>query len=655
MTRTLVAATLSALFLTGCSNDPAKAARRYIESGDRYAQQGKYKDAAIEYRNAIKRTPQSVEAHARLADVSAKANDAATAISEVLRLAELKPDDVAAQVRAGSVYLLTGRFADARNRAESALRIDRADAGAHLLLGQALAGLRDPNESEASLREAVRLAPQSVNAHIALGSLHWSSGRLKDAEAELQRALELETANAAANRALALFYMASDRAAQAEPLWKMVAQAPNGDPFALVDYYVSQGRLKDAERELRGLGAKPALAGAAQLRLSAVLYSLGDRNGAHQTLNDVLARDSRNLSALRLRARFLLAEQKLDEALAAAQAAQLADPASADAAYLEGQVYAAKGNAERAVQSFQSALKLNPKASPAATAIAQIRLATGHADEAIEWADRARAAAPGELTARIVLTRALMRGGQIARAQQEAKALDPQVPAVELLNAELDARSGAIDRAERTLKHLVETDPSNLQAVTALGELHLRQGNLDAAREEFAHVADRGPDQAGVGTMMAMILQAQNRPADARREYEQALTKNPRAGVAANNLAWMNLEDRRLDDALRYALIAKEEMRRSPEVNDTLGWIYYQRNQAAEAIAPLAESVDARPDNPLYQYHLGMAYLKTGSAAKAREHLDRALAAPVSFPGREEAARAREQLGGAATAGTDVR
>lgn len=654
MTRTCRAAIVLACCLAGCSRDPAKATRSYLASGDRYAQQGKYKDAAIQYRNAIKRTPQSMEAHTKLADVSAKANDAATAISEVLRLAELKPDDVAAQVRAGSVYLLAGRFADARDRAESALRVDRAAASAHILLGQALAGLRDPNKSEASLREAVRLAPQSVDAHVALGSHHWSSGRLKEAEAELHQAIDLEPSNAGANRALALLYMASGRAAQAEPLWKTVSQSPNGDPFTLADYYVSQARVKDAERELRGLVAKPALTGAAHLRLAGVLYSLGDRDGAHETVNAVLAHDARHVAALLLRTRFLFAEQKLDEALAAAQAAEVADPASADAAYMEGQVHAANGNAERAVQSFQSALKLNPRASPAATAIAQIRLATGHPDEAIEWADRARTAEPRDLAARIVLTRALLRGGQLARAQQEAKALDPRLPAVQLVNAELDARSGALDKAERTLKHLVEADPSNLQALTALGQLHLQQGNLDAAREEFAHVADRGPDQAGVRTMMAMILQAQNRPADARREYEQVLAKNPRAGVAANNLAWMNLEDRRLDDALRYALIAKEELRRSPEVNDTLGWIYYQRNQAADAIAPLADSVEARPDNPLYRYHLGMAYLKTGSIVKAREHLDRALAATAPFPGRDEAMRAREQLG-AATGGSNVR
>src|SRR5262249_8731396 len=105
-----VSAALAVLLLAACSRDPAVAARRYIENGDRYAKEDKYREAAIEYRNAIKRMPQSVEAHSKLADAAGRASDAQTAITEVLRLAELAPDDVAAQVRAGSIYLLAGRY-----------------------------------------------------------------------------------------------------------------------------------------------------------------------------------------------------------------------------------------------------------------------------------------------------------------------------------------------------------------------------------------------------------------------------------------------------------------------------------------------------------------------------------------------------------------
>src|SRR5437588_1012450 len=122
-----IAVVAASMVAASCSRDPAAASRRYVESGDQYAKAGKYKEAVIEYRNAIKYSPQSVEAHARLADAAAHSNDAATAVGEVLRIAELKPNDVAAQVRAGSVYLLAGRFDDARARAESALRVDAGD------------------------------------------------------------------------------------------------------------------------------------------------------------------------------------------------------------------------------------------------------------------------------------------------------------------------------------------------------------------------------------------------------------------------------------------------------------------------------------------------------------------------------------------------
>ena len=69
-----------------------------------------------------------------------------------------------------------------------------------------------------------------------------------------------------------------------------------------------------------------------------------------------------------------------------------------------------------------------------------------------------------------------------------------------------------------------------------------------------------------------------------------------------------------------------------------------QRNQPREGIAPLATSVDARPDKPLYRYHLGVAYLKAGSTAQAREELRRALASKVPFAGRAEAVQIADTL-----------
>ena len=85
----LVLSAVVSVLLAACSRDPATASRRYIESGDRYANAGQFKEAAIEYRNAIKRTPQSVDAHAKLAEVAGRANDPDTAIRQRLSAAVL--------------------------------------------------------------------------------------------------------------------------------------------------------------------------------------------------------------------------------------------------------------------------------------------------------------------------------------------------------------------------------------------------------------------------------------------------------------------------------------------------------------------------------------------------------------------------------------
>jgi Tfp pilus assembly protein PilF len=41
----------------GCSRDPQIAKRKYFEKGVRYYERGKYREAAIEYQNAIQIDP----------------------------------------------------------------------------------------------------------------------------------------------------------------------------------------------------------------------------------------------------------------------------------------------------------------------------------------------------------------------------------------------------------------------------------------------------------------------------------------------------------------------------------------------------------------------------------------------------------------------
>jgi Flp pilus assembly protein TadD len=77
-------------------------------------------------------------------------------------------------------------------------------------------------------------------------------------------------------------------------------------------------------------------------------------------------------------------------------------------------------------------------------------------------------------------------------------------------------------------------------------------------------------------------------------------------------------------------------------VADTLGWIYYKKQQYDPAIRELMDAVEKAPDNPEYQYHLGVAYAAKGDVAKARTALEKAVAKP--FGASEDARKALSAL-----------
>src|SRR5688572_7136581 len=94
--------------VAACSKDPEVAKREYVRSGDAYFAEKKYKEAVIEYRNAVQQDPMFGEARFKLAETYQKLNDARNAYGEYIRAADLLPNDVEAQSKA-AIMLLASR------------------------------------------------------------------------------------------------------------------------------------------------------------------------------------------------------------------------------------------------------------------------------------------------------------------------------------------------------------------------------------------------------------------------------------------------------------------------------------------------------------------------------------------------------------------
>jgi tetratricopeptide (TPR) repeat protein len=201
-------------------------------------------------------------------------------------------------------------------------------------------------------------------------------------------------------------------------------------------------------------------------------------------------------------------------------------------------------------------------------------------------------------------------------------------------------------QAETALQKALDVDPSLMEAYDTLGQLFVRQNKLEEARLAYDKRAQERPSDVAAHTMVARILYVQGKPAESRARFEKILSIDPRAAVASNNLAYMDAEaGTNLDVALNRAQTAKAALPDDPEINDTLGWVYVKRGLPALAYAPLEEAIQNDPKNPLYHYHLGMAYVRSGDKDRARPTLQRALQLSSAFQGAAEAKQALASLG----------
>jgi len=282
--------------------------------------------------------------------------------------------------------------------------------------------------------------------------------------------------------------------------------------------------------------------------------------------------------------------------------------------YLVGVALLAQGNRGDARRHFEAALGLAPRYAEPMAQLVSIALGEKKPEAALSRLQKQIALAPGSGEMHMLL-------GEVHRVQ-----------------GDLAGAEGAYLRA-------LELQPRLVAAHLKLGELYAQQGNNDQALARLEAALRVNPRD--ITTLMASGIVYEQRGDFARAQdaYEKALSVNPRFAPAANNLAYLlNSRGGDKDRALQLAQMAKEVAPDEPRFSDTLGWILYSRGVYQRAHALLKESAAGLPENPVIQYHLGMAALKIGDRETARKSLAAAAASPKSFAGKQEAREALRQL-----------
>ena len=134
-----------------------------------------------------------------------------------MRAADLLPNRVDVQLRAGALLLVSGRYDDAKVRADKALAIAPKDVDAHILLSNALAGQTNVDAAIAEAEEAIRVEPTRAGAYANLGELEVLAGAVSSPrKPAFKKAVELDPKAPATHLALVGFYWNTNRRPEAE-------------------------------------------------------------------------------------------------------------------------------------------------------------------------------------------------------------------------------------------------------------------------------------------------------------------------------------------------------------------------------------------------------------------------------------------------------
>ena len=196
------------LIVASCTQDQNAAKRKLLASGNDYFRQKKYVEASIQYSNALKKDPQFGEAEFGLAEAFMAEGDLRRAFGAYIRAADLLPDNVEAQLKAGRLLVNGEYFQEAKTRARGVLKRDPKNVEALELLGNALAGLRSYDDAVGVAGRAVQLDPERAGVYTTLAVFQLAKGDSELAEKAFAKAVTLAPTNADAYLNLGNFYRA---------------------------------------------------------------------------------------------------------------------------------------------------------------------------------------------------------------------------------------------------------------------------------------------------------------------------------------------------------------------------------------------------------------------------------------------------------------
>jgi tetratricopeptide (TPR) repeat protein len=554
-------ALLIIFLVIGCAGPEDKRDQFYSQALD-YFEQGRFQEASLELRNAVKIDSQFAKGYALLGQCYMQMAEWRQAYANLNRAVELDPSLTTVQAILGLFLLRANQMDEAENKVQKALEQDPDNIDARLLQAVLHAMREETGKAEAGLEDIIAENPQSETAYLLLAQIREGSGWMV-----LRQGLQEVPQSRILRMRLIETLIANGQIDEAEEHFKvLLEQFPQAPELHLkyIEFLRQAGRVRDAILVAEQLIARQPQIASHRLRLAgfyldlqeteqakAVLekgieiledpfqlqIGLGDlkkRQGELQIAEHLYREaaeqgktpDRRSEARLRL-AQLFLVQNKLDRAAAEIEVLRQEDPGNIQASAIMGLIYLRQNMPEDAITELRQVVKERPDLRYSFTALAQAHFQNQEPLNAVE-----------------VLKQAIDYDPDYALAREN------------LANYFIGHQKW--DQAEEHLKILIEQQPEKLEYQVALGDSYLRQGGIDQAMEIYEQIIDRHPDFLPAANNLAYIMAEKGEDLERARELAEKAAENGDAH-ALDTLGWVHYKQGNTELALKYLLEAKEK------------------------------------------------------------------------------------------------
>jgi tetratricopeptide (TPR) repeat protein len=657
--RNLVVVSVALLALSSCNRDPNVAKKRYVESGNKYFDKGKYREAILMYRDALQKDRRYGQAHYHLGLAYLRMNNVQEGVRSLRRALEfLGPNDPErwdAIVKMSSIFVTLGNrdkqlqgeveancklllardpnsfdghhlSAELQNvRAMEDFRTGDRDEGKKLLdaaleeyrkadsikpnqvvVMVEIAGvyaMQDDFEAAEQMYRKVLASDKSyLMAYISLYQLAIRQKHLDVAEQVLKEAYHNNPKQFVFLERLAVLYFAEKRNDDMLKTLQEIKSHAKEYAAAYVDVGDFYYRLGDGESAIReykeGMAKDPQRRATYQKHIIEVLMHQGKRAEA-AAMNDGILKDNPDDSD----AKSLDASLKLDKgdivrAQTELQQVVTLSPNNPVAHFNLGRAYAMRREWEQARQQFARAIEIRGDYLPAYIAMAQLEAARGDFNAAIKAAQRALAFDPNNLRARLIQVAALINLQKYpdARAMLDAlQAAHPDSVDVQFQMAALLLAENKQKEAEAAFRKVYDMNPANPRGLLGLTEVYMAQGKADQA----------------MAALQAEVAKAPSR-LDLRVALADTAARTGRFDMAIQNY-------RQVADSM------DKDARQRADVMLRMGEAYRRKGDLQNAIASLEKAREAYPESIVVLSNLALVLDQANRWDEARKVYEVAL------------------------------